>query len=71
MLEERSKYESDRKALAAERELRLVAEETVEKLKNDLALLSQATEYDDNVDLQVRKIAKKVRIGSLNMPWIN
>lgn len=66
MLEERSKYESDRKALVTERELRLLAEETVEKLKNDLALLSQATEYDDSVDLQVRKIAKKVRYGLLN-----
>lgn len=60
MLEVRSQYEADRKALATEKELRLMAEEMVEKLKSDLALLTQATEYNDNVDLQVRKIAKKV-----------
>ena len=35
---------------------------TVEKLKSDLALLSQSSEYDENVDLQVRKIAKKVSL---------
>ena len=65
MLEVRSQYEADRKALASEKELRLEAEKTVEKLKSDLALLSQATEYDENVDLQVRKIAKKVCSNSL------
>jgi hypothetical protein len=31
----------------------------------DLALLSQATEYDDTVDIQVRKIAKKVSDSAL------
>ena len=65
MLEVRSQYESDRKALATEKQLRLEAEETAIKLKSDLALLAQATEYDDSVDIQVRKIAKKVSVHKL------
>jgi hypothetical protein len=65
MLEVRSQYEADRKALAVEKELRLAAETEVDKLKMDLALLSQATEYDDTVDIQVRKIAKKVSDSAL------
>lgn len=60
MLDVRSQYEADRKALAKEKEARQAAEDAVEKLKTDLALLSQATEYDEKVDNHVRKIAKKV-----------
>ena len=67
MLEVRSQYEYDRKALATEKQLRLEAEEVAVKLKSDLALLAQATEYDDSVDVQVRKIAKKVSVHKL--PW--
>jgi hypothetical protein len=60
MLEVRSQYEADRMTLTTEKEARVAAEAAVEKLKSDLALLSQASEYDENVDLHVRKIAKKV-----------
>eukprot|EP00804_Cyclotella_cryptica_P007810 CCRYP_001400-RA/>CCRYP_001400-RA protein AED:0.01 eAED:0.01 QI:249/1/1/1/1/1/3/1581/2188 len=60
MLDVRSQYEADRKALAIEKEARQAAEDAIKKLKVDLALLSQATEYDENVDVHVRKIAKKV-----------
>lgn len=60
MQEIRSQYAADQKSLATERELRLVAEEEVTKLKSDIALLSQAAEYDEDVDVHVRKVAKKV-----------
>ncbi|KAL7520438.1 hypothetical protein ACHAWX_005165 [Stephanocyclus meneghinianus] len=62
MLDVRSQYEADRKALAKEKEARQAAEDAVEKLKTDLALLSQATEYDEKVDNHVRKIAKKMSV---------
>lgn len=60
MLEVRSQYESDRKARIAAEETADELKSTVEKLKSDLALLSQASEYDENVDLHVKKVAKKV-----------
>lgn len=60
MLEIRSQYASDQKALAIERNSRIAAEEEVKKLKSDVVLLAQATEYNENVDVQVRKVAKKI-----------
>jgi chromosome segregation ATPase len=56
----RSRYSADQEALIGEIEARRSAEEEVERLKADLALLAQATEYDDAVDLHVRKVAKKM-----------
>ncbi|KAL3822778.1 hypothetical protein ACHAXA_005943 [Cyclostephanos tholiformis] len=60
MEEIRSRYSADQEALLSEIEARRSAEEDVERLKSDLALLAQATEYDDNVDLHVRMVAKKI-----------
>ncbi|KAL7472092.1 hypothetical protein ACHAXS_012418 [Conticribra weissflogii] len=60
ILELRSQYATEQHLSSSEREARLVAEEEVSKLKSDLALLAQATEYNEEVDLQVRKIAKKM-----------
>jgi len=60
MVEIRSQYSVDQEALTSEREARHVAEEEVGRLKSDLALLAQATEYNEAVDVYVRKIAKKV-----------
>jgi len=60
MLELRSQYATEQHLSTSEREARLAAEEEVSKLKSDLALLAQATEYNEEVDLQVRKIAKKM-----------
>ena len=60
MVEIRSQYAVDQESLATEREARRVSEEDVNRLKSDLALLAQATEYNEEVDVYVRKIAKKV-----------
>ena len=60
MEEIRTRYSADQEALASEIEARRVAEETVSRLKLDLALLAQATEYDETVDVHVRKVAKKI-----------
>ncbi|KAL3766667.1 hypothetical protein ACHAWU_003423 [Discostella pseudostelligera] len=60
MEEIRARYAADQEALANEIEARRVAEENVSRLKLDLALLAQATEYDETVDVHVRKIAKKI-----------
>ncbi len=60
MEEIRSRYSADQEALLSEIDARRSAEEEVERLKSDLALLSQATEYDDSVDVHVRKTAKKM-----------
>lgn len=56
----RARYSADQDALRSEREARLSADEEVERLKSDLALLAQATEFDDDVDVHVRKMAKKM-----------
>ena len=60
MQEIRARYSADQDALRSEIEARLSAEEEVERLKSDLALLAQATEFDDDVDVHVRKMAKKM-----------
>ena len=60
MEEIRSRYSADQEALLSEIDARRSAEEEVGRLKSDLALLSQATEYDDSVDVHVRKTAKKM-----------
>jgi len=60
MVEIRSQYAVDQEALTRERDARHVAEEEVGRLKSELALLAQATEYNEEVDVYVRKIAKKV-----------
>jgi chromosome segregation ATPase len=60
MQEIRGRYSADQDALRNEIEARLSAEEEVERLKSDLALLAQATEFDDDVDVHVRKMAKKM-----------
>jgi len=60
MVEIRSQYAVDQEVLTSEREARNAAEEEVSRLKSDLALLAQATEYNEDVDVHVRKIAKRV-----------
>ena len=60
MTEIRSQYTVDQEALAHERDVREAAEDEVERLKSDLALLAQANEYDDDIDVHVRKVAKKI-----------
>jgi len=60
MSEIRTQYAVDQEALAVERDAKAAAEEEVFRLKSDLALLAQATEYDDDVDVHVRKVAKKI-----------
>lgn len=60
MEEIRARYSADQEALVNEIEARRVAEENVSRLKLDLALLAQATEYDETVDVHVRKMAKKI-----------
>merc|ERR1719253_367187 len=59
-MEIRSQYKIDHEKLSDEREARCKAEEEVSRLKSELALLVQATEYNDDVAVHVRKIAKKV-----------
>ncbi len=60
MEEIRARYSADQEALVGEMEARRIAEENASRLKLDLALLAQATEYDETVDLYVRKIAKRI-----------
>ena len=60
MLEVQSQYFIDQVALTSEREARRIVEEEVEKLKCGVVLLAQAAEYNEDVDVDVRKIAKKV-----------
>merc|ERR1719253_1484883 len=59
-MEIRSQYKIDHEKLNDERETRCEAEEEVSRLKSELALLVQATEYNDDVAVHVRTIAKKV-----------
>ena len=56
----RSQYAVDQEALAQEQDARAAADEEVVRLKSDLALLAQAAEYDDDADVHVRKVAKKI-----------
>jgi len=65
MVEIRSQYAVDQDALTSERSARLMADEMVVQLKSDLALLAQATEYNEDVDVHVRKVAKKVSAGNV------
>merc|ERR1712086_488168 len=60
MVEIRSQYKIDQEALISEKEARHIAEEEVSTLKSELALLAQATDYNEEVAVHVRKIAKKV-----------
>ena len=60
MTEIRTQYSVDQETLALEKDARAAAEDEVVRLKSDLALLAQATEYDDDADVHVRKVAKKI-----------
>jgi len=65
MDEIRSQYTVDQQTLASESEARRVAEDEVDRLKSDLALLAQATEYNDDVDVHIRRIAKKMTADNI------
>ncbi|KAL9181116.1 hypothetical protein ACHAXT_009921 [Thalassiosira profunda] len=67
MAEIRSQYVVDNDALASEREARQASEDEVQRLKSDLALLAQATEYNDEVDVYVRTMAKKVSAANVKI----
>ena len=60
MTEIRAQYAVDQETLALERDARTAAEDEVSRLKSDLTLLAQATEYDDDADVHVRKVAKTI-----------
>ena len=65
MEEVRSQYAVDQEILSSEKEARRAAEEENERLKSDLALLAQATEYNEDIDVHVRRVAKKMNAQNI------